>query len=167
MNRIQASLRIGDVAAATGLTVDAVRYYERVGLLAPDARTQGGFRTYSAGSLQRLAFIRQAQRLGLRLREIRELLGTRGSNGRQHCERVRGVLVKRLADVEAQMAELKAFRRTLQSALENCDAALRGAAVDECPVVRSLAPKRPGVRGLPGHQSRRTSGAHAKRLASK
>ena len=141
MSEAHSSLRIGDVASAAGLTVDAVRYYERVGLLQPDSRTEGGFRTYSAGSLQRLAFIRQAQRLGLRLREIRELLGVRGANGRQHCERVRGLLVKRLADVDAQMAELRAFRRTLRSALENCDAALGGGAVDECPVMRSLAPK--------------------------
>ena len=139
---MQGPLKIGDVAAAAGITVDAVRYYERLGLIEPDARTEGGFRTYSGDSVHRLAFIQQAQRLGLRLREIRELLGTRGVNGRQHCERVRGLLVKRLADVDAQMAELRAFRRTLRAALENCDAALGGSNVDECPVVRSLAPNR-------------------------
>jgi MerR family transcriptional regulator, Zn(II)-responsive regulator of zntA len=142
MNSQQNTLRIGDVAASCGLTVDAVRYYERVGLLAHEARTSGGFRTYSANVIERLAFIRQAQRLGLRLREIRELLGVKGGAGRQHCQRVRTVLVQRLEDVEQQMKELKAFRRTLKRALENCDTALAGeAVVNECPVVRSLAPK--------------------------
>lgn len=69
-----AILRIGSVAAAAGLTVDAVRHYERLGLLKPAARTDGGFRTYGRDPVQRLAFIRQAQRIGLQLREIRDLL---------------------------------------------------------------------------------------------
>ena len=90
--------------------------------------------------IERLAFIRQAQVLGLRLREIRELLGARGG-GRQQCERVRAVLIQRLADVDAQMSELKAFRRTLRTALVNCDSALGSKSVDECPVVRSLTPR--------------------------
>lgn len=142
MSSRQNGLRIGDVATSSGLSVDAVRYYERMGLLAHDARTPGGFRTYTNDVLDRLTFIRQAQALGLRLRDIRELLGGRGRGGRQHCERVRTLLIQRLADVETQMTELKAFRQTLGRALENCDSALTAESVDECPVVRSLTPKR-------------------------
>ena len=142
MRSRQHALRIGDVAASSGLSVDAVRYYERMGLLAHDARTAGGFRTYTGDVLDRLTFIRQAQALGLRLRDIRELLGRSGRAGRQHCERVRTLLIQRLAGVETQMAELKAFRRTLRNALENCDVALAAPTIDECPVVRSLTPKR-------------------------
>jgi DNA-binding transcriptional MerR regulator len=140
MNRQQHLLRIGEVASSSGLTVDAVRYYERMGLLSHDARTSGGFRTYRPAIVERLAFIRQAQSLGLRLRDIRELIGINGK-GRQHCERVRGLLIQRLADVETQMAELKAFRRTLRAALDNCDSALTASQVEECPVVRSLTPR--------------------------
>lgn len=138
MGNTRAVFRIGEIAAAAGLTVDAVRYYERLGLLTPDARTVGGFRTYGDNSLDRLAFIRQAQRLGLRLREIRELVNANGGAGRQHCQRVRALIVKRLEDVGTQMTELKAFRRTLRSALQDCEAALGTDTVDECPVVRSL-----------------------------
>lgn len=134
------ALRIGDVAAAAGLSVDAVRYYERLGLLTPEARTQGGFRAYSDRSIERLAFIKQAQRLGLRLKEIRELVHPISGAGRSHCERVRAVITQRLADVEVQMTELKTFRRTLRSALENCNEALGSEEIEECPVVRSLAP---------------------------
>ena len=122
--------------------MDAVRYYERMGLLAHDARTSGGFRTYTGDVLDRLTFIRQAQALGLRLRDIRELLGGRGRQGRQHCERVRTLLVQRLADVEIQMTQLKAFRRTLRNALQNCDVALAAPTIEECPVVQSLTPGR-------------------------
>lgn len=142
MNTRSSAMRIGEVAASSGLSVDAVRYYERVGLLAHDARTSGGFRTYRADVVDRLAFIRQAQTLGLRLREIRDLLGARGGRGRPHCERVRTLLTQRLADVETQMNELKAFRRTLRTALANCDSALAGSSIDECPVVQSLTPDR-------------------------
>jgi DNA-binding transcriptional MerR regulator len=142
MNTRHSAMRIGEVAASAGLSVDAVRYYERVGLLTHDARTSGGFRTYRADVVDRLAFIRQAQTLGLRLREIRDLLGVRSVRGRQHCERVRTLLIERLADVETQMNELKAFRRTLRTALANCDAALAGSSIDECPVVQSLTPRR-------------------------
>ena len=142
----RSALLIGEVASSSGLTVDAVRYYERMGLLEHQARTSGGFRTYSTDVVDRLAFIRQAQTLGLRLKDVRELLGASGRRGRNGCEQVRSLLVRRLADVETQMKELKSFRRTLRSALDNCDAALTLPSVDQCPVVSSLSPspkKRP------------------------
>ena len=139
----QSALRIGDLAASSGLSVDAVRYYERMGLIKPAGRTEGGFRTYRRDATDRIAFIRQAQRLGLRLREIAELLGTPGFDGKRHCQKVRAVLLKRLEDVEKQMVEIRSFRRTLKAALENCDRALEGDGVDECPVVQSLTLRRP------------------------
>ncbi len=142
MNPRPHPLRIGEVATSSGITVGAVRYYERMGLLSHDARTSGGFRTYSADIIERLSFIRQAQSLGLRLRDIRELLGARGHRGRQNCERVRALLEQRLADVEAQMSELETFRRTLRTALESCDSALTSESVDECPMARSLTSRR-------------------------
>lgn len=139
MNRDQHALRIGEVASSSGLTVDAVRYYEKMGLLSHDARTSGGFRTYRPAVVERIAFIRQAQSIGLRLRDIRELVGV-DQRGRQHCAHVRTLLVQRLADIETQLTELKAFRRTLRAALGDCDSALAGP-VKECPVVQSLAPR--------------------------
>lgn len=140
MSARHTGLLIGEVAATAGLSVDAVRYYERLGLLAPEARTGGGFRTYGERCVERLAFIKQAQRLGLRLKEIRALVHPLHGAGRSHCQQVQAVIVQRLADVEVQMAELKTFRRTLRSALSECEHALRSEQVDECPVVRSLAP---------------------------
>jgi DNA-binding transcriptional MerR regulator len=132
------TMRIGTIAAAARISVDAVRYYERLRLLTPDGRTEGGFRTYSRDTLERLAFIRQAQRLGLRLREIRDLLQARGA-GKQQCQRVRTLLMQRLEVIDVQMNELEAFRRTLRTAVRSCDVALRTGNVSVCPVVESLA----------------------------
>ena len=68
-------LRIGELAARAGASADTVRYYERLRLLGPPARSESGYRLYSAVELGRLRFIRRAKRLGLSLEEIRSLLG--------------------------------------------------------------------------------------------
>jgi MerR family mercuric resistance operon transcriptional regulator len=132
------ALRIGSIATATGLTPDAVRYYERLGLVPKPARTEGGFRVYPPDTVARLRFIRQAQQLGLELKEIRDLLGPANGRRREQCQRVRGVLAKRLADIDTRMRELEAFRHTLQAALGECDRALRLKETIACPVVSHL-----------------------------
>jgi DNA-binding transcriptional MerR regulator len=136
-------LRIGELASAAGVSVDALRYYERLGLLTPSARTEGGFRTYNSASVARLDFIKQAQRLGLQLSEVKELIQPATARDRTRCEKVRAVIIRRLQDVERQMSELRRFKHTLEGALRNCDRTLEGGATDDCPVVKSLeAPRR-------------------------
>ena len=66
--------QIGELAARSGLTPDALRYYERLGLLARPQRTSGGFRVYQVETLERLRFIKQAQMVGLTLNEIAALV---------------------------------------------------------------------------------------------
>ncbi|MBI1873674.1 MAG: MerR family transcriptional regulator [Acidobacteria bacterium] len=132
------SQRIGPIATATGLTRDTIRYYERLGLVCKPARTDGGFRLYPPDTVTRLRFIKQAQKLGLALKEIRDLLGPANGRRRDQCQRVRGVLAKHLSDVEARMRELEAFRQTLQAAVKQCDRALRRGETISCPVVDHL-----------------------------
>jgi DNA-binding transcriptional MerR regulator len=67
-------IQIGQVARETGLTVDAIRFYEKQRLLKPAPRTEGGFRLFSGQDLQQIQFIRRAQELGFSLSEIRDLL---------------------------------------------------------------------------------------------
>ena len=69
------TLRIGEVAHRAGVTVEALRYYERVGLLPRPPRSTGGLRRYRPDVLDRVRFIKQAQTLGLSLREIQQLTG--------------------------------------------------------------------------------------------
>ena len=84
----EATFTIGELAARTGMTPDALRYYERLRVISPVRRTTGGYRVYTGETIERLRFIKQAQLHGLTLAEIRELLQVdeRGAVGR--CRRV-------------------------------------------------------------------------------
>ncbi|HST66425.1 MAG TPA: MerR family transcriptional regulator [Mycobacteriales bacterium] len=102
-------LRVAELAAAVGLSADTVRYYERVGLLPPPARTPAGYRAYDPGAVDRLRFVQGAQRLGLRLKDIKELLTVRDT-GVCACEPAEQLLRRRLAELDAEMARLAALR---------------------------------------------------------
>jgi DNA-binding transcriptional MerR regulator len=99
-------LRIGALANASRLTPDAIRFYERQGLLSRPARSAGGFRQYEAATLDRLRFIKQAQAHGLTLREVRDLIGSQGRPGRERCRRVRELVAQWLRDLDRQRREL-------------------------------------------------------------
>ncbi|MGB6717318.1 MAG: MerR family transcriptional regulator, partial [Candidatus Acidiferrales bacterium] len=89
-------MQIGVVAKRIGLSVDAIRFYERNALLPRPPRTQGGFRRYEENDVETLAFIRRVQGLGFKLNEIRGLLSLRG-NRLQPCAPVRRRLEEKLA----------------------------------------------------------------------
>lgn len=126
----QAPWTIGQLARQVGVPVSTVRYYERAGLLPRPSRSPSGYRLYDAHDLERLRFIRSAQSVGFSLDDIRELLAL---DERESCQRVRGILERRLADVERRLAEISELRHTLQDALRRCQRARRG-----CPVLRRL-----------------------------
>ncbi len=102
-------LRVAELAGVVGLSADTVRYYERVGLLPPPARTPAGYRAYEPSAVDRLRFIQGAQRLGLRLADIRELLAVRDT-GVCACEPAEQLLRRRLAELDAELARLAALR---------------------------------------------------------
>ncbi|MDE3154261.1 MAG: heavy metal-responsive transcriptional regulator [Acidobacteriota bacterium] len=135
----QRPLQIGQLAARVGVTVDTLRYYERVGLLRRPARSAGGFRTYSTAALERLQLIRQAKAQGLTLAEIRRLVSYLDHSGTQeHCRQVRALLASKLNEIERKRAELEAFRQTLLDHLRACDAALAKTPDPACPVAEEF-----------------------------
>ena len=79
------AMRIGEVAESTGLSVDAIRFYEKSGLLERPVRTQAGYRLYQHPQIENLEFIQRAQRLGFSLNEIRELLSIQRDPGKAFC----------------------------------------------------------------------------------
>jgi DNA-binding transcriptional MerR regulator len=85
---------IGELAARVGMTPDALRYYERLGVIAPVQRTSGGFRVYTADVIERLRFIKQVQLHGLTLAEIRELLRIDVRRGANQCRHVQQLLTE-------------------------------------------------------------------------
>jgi DNA-binding transcriptional MerR regulator len=135
-------LRIGELAEASGLTRDALRYYERQGLLPQSRRTAGGFREYDGGAVDRIRFIKQAQAHGLTLREIRDLVSHQSDAGRTRCRHVRNLLARKLEQLEARRRELDTFCKTLREYLELCDRALEARTAVDCPVVENLGQKR-------------------------
>ena len=110
-------LRVSELADMVGLTSDTIRYYERAGLLPPPARTPAGYRAYDASAVDRLQFIQGAQRLGLTLRDIRDLLAIRDT-GVCPCEPAEQLLRRRLAELDAEMARLAALRKQMVAMVE-------------------------------------------------
>src|SRR5882724_9216945 len=127
-------MHIGTVAKEAGLSVDAIRFYERNSLLRRAPRTEGGFRQYGEDDLETLAFIRRVQGLGFKLSEIRSLLDLRGSR-LQPCAPVRRRLQGKLADVRRKLADLQKLEHELRSALRSCDKELRKQDA-HCPILR-------------------------------
>ncbi len=126
------ALTIGQVAARTGLSADTLRYYERLGLIGPVARTPSGRRRYGARDLSRLRFIRRAQQMGFSLAEIGQLLQMRDDP--QHARpQVRRLTAAKLAEVEARLTELTTLRDELRLLLNLC----RGS-VDGCPIIDGI-----------------------------
>jgi MerR family transcriptional regulator, mercuric resistance operon regulatory protein len=105
-------LTVSTLAARVGVSPDAVRYYERLGLLAPPERSAAGYRRYDEGAVERLRFVKGAQRVGLRLREIAELLEV-VDRGQCPCGHTETLLRERLAEVDAELARLAALRAEL------------------------------------------------------
>ena len=106
------SMRIGELAQATGTTTKTLRFYEDQGLLPHAERTASGYRDYTPESLGRLDCIRRGQAAGLTLAQIRQILGIRDS-GMPPCEHVRDRLDERLTNLDTQIAQLVALRDIL------------------------------------------------------
>lgn len=117
-------LRIGEFAERVGLTPDAIRYYERIGVMPKPERTPGGYRLYGEVDVERLAFVGQAQTLGLTLDEISEIL-VLVDEGVEPCEHVTKRLRQRLDEVKERMEELAALRQRLRYALRHAEEAPR------------------------------------------
>ncbi len=126
-------MQIGVVAKKVGLSVDAIRFYERNALLRRAPRTEGGFRQYGEDDLETLAFIRRVQGLGFKLDEIRSLLSLRG-NRLQPCAPVRRRLHEKLTDVQRKLADLQRLEGELRLALRSCDRELRKSPA-HCPIL--------------------------------
>ena len=151
---MSAGLRSGQVAAAAGVNVETLRYYERRGLLAEPHRSPGGHRLYDADSVTTLRVIKAAQRLGFTLEEVGELLEV----GR-HRHRPRGARTvpatdaglqaraqAKLAEVEERITDLITIRDNLGAALDaGCDDLIACAGTDCCPIPFATITTRPGA----------------------
>ena len=113
-------LKIGEVAKASGIGIETLRFYEKSGLLDSPSRTESGYRTYNADVLERLDFIKRAQVLGFSLDEIKRIIIDKRA-GQSPCTEVREIVRNRLAELDARMREMKRYRNELASALAEWD----------------------------------------------
>lgn len=110
-------MRIGELAAAGGVTAKTIRYYESIGVLSEPARSSSGYRTYGAEAIDRLDFVKQGQAAGLSLAEIRSILAIKDAGG-QSCEHTAALLEQRLVELDQRIGELHAARAELQAMYE-------------------------------------------------
>ena len=109
-------MRIGQLASEIGISSQAVRFYERSGLLPEPQRTESGYRRYGADALKRLRFIRQAKDLGFTLTEIGAMLRMHDA-GQAPCAEVIAIAERHLEEVESEIQRLQRFRRQLSKSL--------------------------------------------------
>lgn len=109
-------LKIGEVAKHSGIGIEALRFYERSGLLGRPGRTQSGYRVYDAAVLTRLDFIKRAQVLGFSLSEIKRIIADKEA-GKSPCLEVREIVRHRLEELDERLKEMRRYRRELGAAL--------------------------------------------------
>lgn len=143
------ALKIGEVARAAELSIDAVRFYERVGLLGRVRRSSSGQRRYDDETVRRLAFVRRATALGFSLSEVRGLFTLRVS-ARMPCERVRANALAKVADIDRRIGELTVMRDALARLASRCKS---GEADGTCPFLDELSRPLDGLDGACGRET--------------
>lgn len=125
---------IGDLSARTGVKVPTIRYYEQMGLIGPEGRTEGNQRRYSRDGLNRLSFIRHARDLGLPVEAIRQMIDLQGAAA---CDSAHRIAADHLADVRRRIAALRQLEAELARIAHACDG--EG---DSCQILSAFADHR-------------------------
>ncbi len=132
-------LKIGELAGQTGYTVEAIRHYERAGLMPKPARSAGNYRQYGSVHLERLQFIRRCRSLDMALDEIRALLAVHDEPD-QSCSTVNAMLDLHIAQVAERIAQLRALEQQLRDIRGLCGASR---IAKDCAILHSLGAGQP------------------------
>lgn len=126
---------IGEIAQRTGVHIETVRYYEKVGLFPPPPRTEGRHRLYAHDHLKRLIFVRRSRELGFTLYDIRNLLGL--VEGGYTCGEVQKAAVDHLRVIRRKITDLRRMERTLAKTAASCE----GGTAPYCPIIDVMSGK--------------------------
>jgi len=127
-------MKIGEVAKAAGVGIDAVRFYEREGLLPEPARRPSGYREYSPEAVTDLRFIKRAKQLGFSLKEISQLLSIEREPTSTAGD-IKRLAEEKLADLEDKIRSLQRMKRALRKVAESCPG---NGPTSECSILKSL-----------------------------
>jgi len=109
-------MRVNQLAAALDVSADTVRYYTRIGMLAPKRNLHNGYKEYTAADRQRLGFILAARQLGFSVKDI-DIILAQAKTGRTACPLARELIEERLKETDRKFAETKALRARMQAAV--------------------------------------------------
>jgi len=127
-------LSIGQVAKRTGVTVEAVRFYEKQGLVPVPQRSESGYRQYPSDTVKRVRFIQRAKEAGFTLKDIDELLALRRRPGTS-CADIKLRATQKVQEVDKKLKDLKRIREALERMVMKCSG--RGD-LSECPILEEL-----------------------------
>ena len=133
-NKREHTMTIGEVAKLSEVNIQTIRFYERKGIVLPDARSDSGYRQYTDDAVRRVRFIKHAQEIGFSLREISDLLALRVDDDTA-CAEVRSRAEEKLSDVEQKIRKLKQVKQALKGLVAQCDI---GKTVSDCPILEAL-----------------------------
>jgi MerR family mercuric resistance operon transcriptional regulator len=129
---------IGALSKQSGVNIETIRYYERIGVMPAPKRTDGGYRMYGPDQMKRLTFIRRGRELGFSLDELRDLL--RLVDGHAYtCAEVHELAVDHVAAIRRKIADLRRLQRVMDEMAAQCS----GDRVPECPIIDALFDARP------------------------
>lgn len=126
-------MQIGDLSRQSGVNIETIRYYERVGVLPRPARLANGRRSYTNVDARRLGFVRHARELGFDLRAIRALLALQ-EHPKASCSQASLIAETQLQAVESRIAQLLKLKAELILMVKGC----RRGVVAECRVIEAL-----------------------------
>ena len=113
-------MRIGELAERAGVSPKTIRFYESLGVMPEPARTASGYRDYEDQHVERVEFIKAAQRLGLKLEDIAEVLAFR-DRGERPCDYVVEVVRREVADLHQRIREMRQLKSELETLIERAD----------------------------------------------
>ena len=126
-------LQIGSISSRTGVNIETIRYYERIGIMPEPTRSERGTRLYNHDQLRRLAFIKRSRELGFSLDDIRGLLEL-VDGGSFSCAEVHAVTTAHLGEVKQKIADLRKMEKVLKVMADECSQG----DLPDCPIIDSL-----------------------------
>jgi MerR family copper efflux transcriptional regulator len=112
-------MRIGKVAKQVGITVEAIRFYEKKGLIEPPTRNESGYRDYPEDVVQLVSFIKRAKELGFSLKEIKNLMSLRYTPGTT-CSEIKSQTIEKIANIDRKVKDLLKIKGALAELVSGC-----------------------------------------------
>ena len=146
-------LTIGAMSARSGVNIETIRYYEKIGVMPSPTRSASGYRIYGPEHVRRLHFVRRGRELGFGLDELRGLL--RLVDGHTYtCEEVHALTVEHLTDIRQKIADLRRLERVMSDMAAQCTRDQ----VPECPIIDALFEMKPVARQMRRPSARTVKG---------